>query len=107
MAHGAAVAGASRGKDSIDQSAERTDGVIARTPGFSDDIDRNGSKASESYGEVEVVIDASDLRAQVIGKFGVVHTGYLDRTYMREIYGAVAVHCGFVINVNLAPAADD
>ena len=92
-----------RGKQGIQKRAQRSDGIAAWLPRLADDEDLDGSQLPEIHVEIEVAVDASNLRLQEVAQLGKLQSGHMDGAHLRQRDGAGAVHDEGATLVYLAP----
>ena len=106
MPHRSAGRGSAGREDRIGQRAQRTDGVAAGTARLADDEDIDRAQLSHADVEIEVLIDASDVRLQKALQLVVAQSGNIQTADARNVDRAVAVDPGVDIQIDLPPGAN-
>ena len=91
------------GKERVDQSAERTDGVNAGAAGFAGKIHLNGANLPHVDGEVEVAVDPSNRGAQFRIQRRRRHPGDLHLANLRQVNLARAIDAHVGAEIHLSP----
>src|ERR1017187_4164069 len=87
----------------MQERAQRADGVTARLPRLADDEDLDRAQLAEVHIEIEVAINATQLRLEKVTQLGKLQAGYMDCAHFRQRDGAGAVHHKGAALVYLAP----
>src|SRR5271166_984608 len=94
------------GKDCVRQCAQRADGVPAGTGRLAYYVNVNGTQLAHGHVKIKVLIDAPDVRLQVIFDLRVLQSGDIHASDLRQKDVAVPVHPRMNVEINLTPCPD-
>ena len=106
MAHRALYRGPAAGKQSVNQRAQRTYRIDARTPRFSGNIHLDGTNLTYIRGKIEVTINTPHRAAQMRIQSRKRHARHMHRANLRQEYLPRTVNPHVGLEVHLAPGAD-
>src|SRR5271165_2137913 len=94
------------GKDRVRQRAQRADGIPTGARRLTYHVNVNGPQLAHGHVEIKVLIDAADVRLQVIFDLRVLQSGDTHASDLRQKDVAVPVHPRMNVEINLTPCPD-